>query len=102
MQGFHRKYLRGLANPIKPQVFIGKSGLSDNVAAALDEALEAQELVKVKFLEFKDEKQDLAEQLEKKCRCDCVGIVGHVAIFYRQQNDPKKRTIKLPQKEQSK
>ncbi len=96
LASFQRSYLRGLANPIKPTVFVGKSGLTDKVVAALDEALEAQELVKVRFLEFKDEKKSISAELEKRCRCECVGIIGHIAIFYRQQNDPQKRTIRLP------
>ena len=29
--------------------------------------------------------------------CECVGTIGRMAIFYRQQPDPEKRAIVLPE-----
>lgn len=96
LTSFQRSYLRGLANTLKPDVFIGKSGLTDSVVAAINDALDANELIKVRFLEFKEEKKDLAMQIQERCRCFCVGITGFVAIFYRPQADPEKRRIQVP------
>jgi RNA-binding protein len=97
LRGAQRKYLRGLANLMQPLVYIGKNGLSEPVIAAINEGMEDHELVKVKFLEFKDEKKMLASEIESKTGGSCVGMIGHVAIFYRQQRDPGKRMIKLPE-----
>lgn len=96
LTGALRRYLRGLANPMKPQVVIGKSGLSAQVIDAINEALDSHELIKIRFLEFKDEKKAMSAEIAKTCRCEMAGMVGHVALFYRQQPDPQKRTIKLP------
>ena len=96
LRGAQRKYLRGLANPIQPLVYIGKNGLSEAVIAAINEGMDDHELVKIKFLGFKDEKKTLVSEIEGKTGGNCVGMIGHVAIFYRQQRDPKKRIIKLP------
>ncbi|RPH99945.1 MAG: ribosome assembly RNA-binding protein YhbY [Calditrichaeota bacterium] len=87
--------LRGLANPLKPLIFIGKNGLTEDVAAAVNEALDAHELIKIKFLEFKEEKKALVKTIEGECQAECVGVIGHVAIFYRQNKDPKRRKIEL-------
>ena len=46
-----RAQLRGLANSIDTILHIGKDGLSDNLIAQADTALEARELVKGKVLE---------------------------------------------------
>lgn len=96
LTSFQRSYLRGLANTLKPDVVIGKGGLAAPVVAAIDEALAANELIKVRFLEFKEEKKALAAEIQERCRCFCVGITGFVAIFYRPQSDPEKRRIRLP------
>ena len=37
-----------------------------------------------------------AEIIEAEASCQFVGIIGHIAIFYRQHLDPEKRKIKLP------
>lgn len=97
LTSFQKSYLRGLANPIKPLVFIGKSGLTEQVTAAIEETLDAHELIKIRFLEFKEGKKLLTAEIEKNCRCECVGTIGHVALFYRRQPEAKKRNIQLPQ-----
>ncbi len=96
LKGSQKKYLRGLANPLKPVVFIGKEGLTPHVINAIDEALTIQELIKVRFLEFKEEKKELNRDIEKKGQCILAGMIGHVAIFYRQHPDNEKRKIQLP------
>ncbi len=95
LKGSQRRYLRGLANTMKPVVMIGKSGVNEQVLAAIDEALEVHELIKVRFQEFKEEKKELGKVIEEKCRCEMVGLIGHVAIFYRQNPDAEKRKIRL-------
>ena len=91
--------MRGLAHALKPVVFVGQKGLTPALTKAMDDALDQHELVKVKFIEFKEKQQklDLAEQIEKDAACEMIGMVGHMATFYRPQNDPKKRKINLPQ-----
>ncbi len=96
LPGSARKYLRGLAHGLRPVVQIGKDGLSEPVWLALDAALASHELVKVQFLAFKEERRELAETIAARLSCECVGVIGHIAIFYRAQPDPEKRRITLP------
>jgi RNA-binding protein len=91
-----RKYLRKMAHDLKPVAFIGKQGLTEAVVAAVREVLEAHELIKVKLLEHTDEKQEIAEFLATETASALVAIIGHVAILYREQPNPEKRTILLP------
>ena len=92
------KYLRGLAHRLKPVVQIGQYGLTDAVVQATESALNRHELIKVKFNDIKDknEKKALAARLEKDTGCAVVGMIGHVAIVYRQHKDSEKRRISLP------
>lgn len=93
MTSAQRKRLRSLAHHLDPVVMIGKHGLTDTVISATNEALDAHELIKVRFLEHKDEKKALTEQLTEATRSELAGLVGHVAILYRQHEDPEKRKI---------
>jgi len=98
LSSHQRKYLRGLAHGLKPIVFVGHKGKTSSLAAALDQALTTHELVKAKFIDDKDKayKAQAIEFLEKATASEMVGLIGHVAIFYRPQQDPEKRKISLP------
>ena len=91
-----RRYLRGQGSLIRPHIHIGKNGLAEQVISAIDEALDDHELIKVRFLEFKQEKKELSADIEKICNCEMVGMIGHVAVFFRRHDDPDKRKISLP------
>lgn len=101
LSGFQRRFLRGQAHGLKPLVHLGKQGLSDPAVAMIDEALSHHELIKVRFVDFKDEKKQLAARIEELLQADLVGMVGHTATFFRQQRDPDKRKIALPQRSSS-
>lgn len=90
-----RKKLKALAHHIEPVVMVGKSGITPSLIEATDLALEARELIKVKFIEFKKEKRALSEQLAQETRSAVVDIIGHVVILFREQEDEEKRQISL-------
>ena len=90
-----RKSLRKQAHHLKPNVFIGKDGLSKTVIAAAKEAIGAHELVKVRFGDNKDKKKELAAQLAEQSDSELVGVIGHLAILYREHPEEEKRKIKL-------
>ncbi len=95
LRGADRKVLRGLANPLKPVVMIGRNGLNESVLQSIDDALKDHELIKVRFQEFKENKKELCGEIAIKTQCHHVGLIGHVGIFYRPAKDPEKRQIHL-------
>lgn len=94
--GSDRRYLRSIAHHLQPVVHIGKTGLSENVLAEIDRALEQHELIKVRFLDFKEEKKVLSQAIAMDTHSEMVGMVGHIAIFYRQNPDPERRQVDIP------
>lgn len=100
LKGFQKQYLKKLAHGMKPVVFIGQKGLTPTLIKTMNSALDAHELIKVRFIDFKEKEQKemLASEIEKIHNCQKVGMVGHVAIFYRKQKDPEKRKIVLQEK----
>lgn len=95
MTSKQRATLSSMANDIQPVVFLGKAGAVDGVSGAIDKALNDHELIKLRFVDFKGERKELAQELAAKLGADLVRVIGHVAIMYRQHPDPEKRTIKL-------
>jgi RNA-binding protein len=99
VNSFQAKYLRGLAHKLKPIVFIGQKGLTPTVIQSTKEALDRHELIKIKFLEFKEkqQKKEISAAIEAQSGCRMVGLIGHIATFYRLHSDPEKRKIRLPE-----
>ncbi len=91
-----RKYLRGLAHSLKPVIQVGQKGITDELISSVDEALNAHELIKVKFVEFKGERKELTDEIAKKCSAQLAGMIGNIAILYREHKNEDKRKIKLP------
>ena len=100
LKGYQKKYLKGLVHGMKPVVFVGQNGLSPTVTRAVHGSLEKHELIKVKFGDFKEksQKKEMAAVIEKETTSELVGMIGHIAIFYRQQKDPEKRKIQVPKR----
>ncbi|MBW2407419.1 MAG: ribosome assembly RNA-binding protein YhbY [Deltaproteobacteria bacterium] len=100
LKGYQKKYLKGLVHGMKPVVFVGQKGLSPTLTKAVDESLEKHELIKVKFIDFKEksQKEEIADAIEIETSSELVGMIGHIAIFYRQQKDPETRKINLPRR----
>lgn len=100
LKGFEKKYLRGLAHDLKPLVLIGKEGLTDGIVRAAGEGLSQHELIKIKFIDFKEKEQKgtFTDELVDRTGSALIGTIGHTAILYRPQTDPAKRRIQLPAK----
>jgi len=92
------KYLRGMAHGSKPVVFIGQKGLTDALIRSTEEAFDSHELIKIKFIDYKEKKQkkEIAGALEDRTGSRLAGMIGHIAILYRQHPDPERRKIVLP------
>ena len=90
-----RAYLRGMANTLEPSLLIGKGGLSDNMAAEVDAALESKELVKIKILNNSmAEPKEASYELAEKLGADVVQVIGGKFVLYRQSTENP--TIVLP------
>ncbi|GMW01105.1 MAG: hypothetical protein AMXMBFR84_22420 [Candidatus Hydrogenedentota bacterium] len=90
-----RKYLRSLAHHLEPIVFIGKNGITDQLVESADKALAAHELIKIRFVDHKDEKRALVDELATRTHSAVAGIIGHVAMLYREHAEQEKRRIRF-------
>lgn len=88
-----RSHLAGLAQSLEPLLHLGKAGASAGVETQLDRLLSEHELVKVRFIDFKESKHELAQDLAQKTGGDLVRVIGNVAVIYRRNPDPQKQKI---------
>lgn len=89
-----RRYLKGLAHPLKPVVMIGNSGLTPNVLNEIELALSHHELIKVRVSgQERADRQHMLDQIAEQTGADLVMVIGHIGGFYRPADKPK---ISLP------
>lgn len=82
-----RKQLEKIAHPLNPVVIVGTAGVTDGVIEMVNKTILSHELIKVKFNEYKDEKQELTENICSTTGATLVRIVGNVAILYKQNEE---------------
>jgi len=89
-----RRYLRGLTHDLKPVVTLADKGLSENVQAEIEQALEHHELIKIRMRAERELRAEWTRQIARQFRAELVHQIGQVACYYRRH--PKKPTIALP------
>lgn len=91
-----KKYLRARAHSLKPVVYIGWQGASDAVLKETERALSDHELIKIRFVDYKDEKKELAKKIAAHTGAALIGVTGHLACLYRPSPLEDKQRIVLP------
>ena len=91
----HKKFLRGRAHSLKPVVWIGGGGLSETVAAEIEQALVSHELVKTRIrVVDRDSRNQIIQRICRERDAELVQRIGKTAIFYRA--NPELTGIILP------
>ncbi len=91
MTSKERAALRAAANPLEPIFQIGKEGISDNLIAQIDDALDARELLKIRVhLETSPKKpRELANELQTALGAEVIQVIGGVIVLYRKADEEK-------------
>ena len=92
-----RAYLKGLAMTMDPSVQVGKESMTPGVTDAVNEALDAHELVKVGVLKnCADDPKEIAGVLADRTHAEVVQVIGKKIVLYRQAKRKEDRKIVLP------
>ena len=87
LTGKQRAYLKQEAHDFKPIINIGKNSVSDKLIDAIDEALEARELIKIKILNNNlDDDEEIIQTILEKLDCEFISHLGSIFTIYR-KND---------------
>ena len=91
-----RAYLKGLAMTMDPIFQIGKASLTTENTAAIREALDARELIKICVLQnWMDDPNEIAQVVAERTRSVVVQVIGKKIVLYKEGKDNKKK-IELP------
>ncbi len=94
MTSKQRAYLKGLAMTMEPIFQIGKNSLTPENTAAIGEALEARELIKIRVLQnCMDDPKELAELVSERTRSQVVQVIGKKIVLYKEGRDDKKKIV---------
>ena len=94
LTGKQRAMLRREANGIPALYQIGKDGVTENIIKQFDDALEANELIKVHILENSLlDVRPTADEVAKKLGADTGQCIGSKFDLYRKSNDNQKYFI---------
>ena len=95
MTSKQRAYLKGLAMTMDPIFQIGKASVTPENVAAIAEALEKRELIKISVLKnCFDDPKEIAEVVAERTRSQVVQVIGKKIVLYKENKDHKK--IELP------
>lgn len=83
LSGAEKRALKSRAQTLEATVRVGQAGLSEPMVAGMEDALDRQELVKVRFVGMKEERRTLAPELAQKTSSALVQTVGNVAVYFR-------------------
>ena len=75
--------LKAEAQRLEPIVRVGKGGLSASVVASIEQALMLRQLIKIRFSQERDERDELAGKIAETTGAKLLMQVGKVAVFYR-------------------
>lgn len=91
MTSKQRAYLMSLAHSLTPLFQIGKSGLTPEVTAAVDESFNNKELLKITVLKnCVEDPRDIASMLAERSRSQVVRVIGRKIVLYKENKEDKK------------
>jgi len=94
MTSKQRAYLKSLAMVMDPIFQIGKSSLTPEFTQAINEALEARELIKINVLQnCMDDPKEIAAVLAERTHSQVVQVIGNKIVLYKEGKDDKKKII---------
>ncbi|MBE5883358.1 MAG: ribosome assembly RNA-binding protein YhbY [Lachnospiraceae bacterium] len=95
MTSKQRAYLKSLASNLDPIFHVGKSSLTPELTAAIGEAFNNNELIKVAVLKnCMDDPRIIAEAVAERTHSQVVQVIGKKIVLYKPNKDKPK--IELP------
>jgi RNA-binding protein len=86
-----RAELKAKAHDLDPVAHIGKYGVTPESLAHIDKALADHQLIKVKFLGFKERRAELSAEIAGATSAIVVDVIGNIAILYREKPETSEK-----------
>jgi len=90
LTGKQRRHLRGLGHHLEPVVIVGQSGVTEGVIAAVEQALNDHELIKVKIHEGPEDRHEAAEKLAQSTGAELAQLLGRTVLLFKKRKEDSK------------
>ncbi len=88
MNSEQKRKLKQRCHNLKPVVWIGQNGLTENVLSEINQALDTHELIKIKIASGdKSIKNDISKNICNEMNAELVQGIGNMYSFYRENPD---------------
>ena len=95
MTSKQRAYLKSLSSTLNPIFQVGKSSLTPEFTAAINEAFNTKELIKIAVLKnCLDDSGEIAQTIAERTHSQVVQVIGKKIVLYKP--DKKNPKIILP------
>ena len=87
-------YLKSLANHLEPSLTVGKGEIDETLLRAVNNALAAHELIKVRILDTCGyDRKEVGAILAQGTGSELISTIGRIVILYKAKKEP---VIRLP------
>ncbi|RLA21033.1 MAG: ribosome assembly RNA-binding protein YhbY [Gammaproteobacteria bacterium] len=80
-----RKELRTKAHSLKPVILTGQAGISKNVLAEIELALDHHELIKIRLRAERDARKEMTTIICDKTKADLIQSIGQIITLFREK-----------------
>jgi RNA-binding protein len=84
LTGKQKEKLRAKAHDLKPFIQIGKNGVTQGQINNIKKHLNNHHLIKIKFNEFKSQKEKVSMEISEKTKAEIVEIIGNTLVLYKE------------------
>lgn len=96
-----KKQLKAKAHTLKPIIYTGLNGFTENVKNEINRALDDHELIKIRMQENDREiRRELFQEICTAVSAEAIQLIGATGIIYR-KNPAKKQPAAIPTKNPS-
>ena len=78
-----KQELKAKAHHLEPQIQIGKNGVTPEQIQTIKTHLQSHELIKIKFNDYKRQKEELSKQITEQTESQQVNLIGNTLIIYK-------------------
>jgi RNA-binding protein len=90
LTGKQRRALRAQGHHLEPVVIVGQSGVTEGVIAAVEQALQDHELIKVKINEGPETRQEAAQKMAEGTQAELAQLLGRTALLFKKRKEKSK------------
>ena len=84
-----KKRFRTIGHQLRPVITVGNKGLTEQLMQELERALTDHELIKIKIMGDREEREKISSQILDQTGATCIQSVGGMVLIMRPAAKPK-------------